>query len=84
MIGSDTVAVEVMPSVTNSPFIGNVNGMMHAELLALLGIPLGELGNWTISTRTAPTTGCRVPAHRQAAQPHRRGSVHHRTPWAIK
>lgn len=43
MLASDTVAVEVMPSVAGSPFTDNVNGMMHPDLIALLGVHLGEL-----------------------------------------
>jgi kynurenine formamidase len=43
MLASDTVAVEVMPSVATSPFTDNVNGMMHPDLIALLGLHLGEL-----------------------------------------
>ncbi|MFI7067175.1 cyclase family protein [Kribbella sp. NPDC050124] len=43
MVATDTVAVEVMPSVPDSPFHGNVGRMIHPELIALLGIHLGEL-----------------------------------------
>ncbi|TCO19616.1 putative cyclase [Kribbella steppae] len=43
MVASDTVAIEVMPSVPDSPFHGNVGRMMHPDLIALLGIHLGEL-----------------------------------------
>lgn len=43
IVASDTVAVEVMPSVDTSPFVGNVLGMMHPDLIALLGVHLGEL-----------------------------------------
>ncbi|MFI6674175.1 cyclase family protein [Kribbella sp. NPDC050470] len=43
MVASDTVAVEVMPSDPDSPFHGNVGRMMHPDLIALLGIHLGEL-----------------------------------------
>jgi len=43
VVASDTVAVEVMPSVATSPFVGNVNRMMHPDLIALLGVCLGEL-----------------------------------------
>ncbi|WP_201840152.1 cyclase family protein [Microvirga zambiensis] len=43
VVASDTVAVEVMPSVQSSPFANNVGRMMHPELIALLGVCLGEL-----------------------------------------
>lgn len=43
MVASDTVAVEVMPSVETSPFTQNVKRMMHPDLIALLGVHLGEL-----------------------------------------
>lgn len=43
IVASDTVAVEVMPSVETSPFTENVGRMMHPDLIALLGIHLGEL-----------------------------------------
>ncbi|MEZ0212514.1 MAG: cyclase family protein [Xanthobacteraceae bacterium] len=45
VVASDTVAVEVMPTVASSPFVENVRGMMHPDLIALLGICLGELWN---------------------------------------
>lgn len=43
VVATDTVAVEVMPSVETSPFRHNVAGMMHPDLIALLGVHLGEL-----------------------------------------
>jgi kynurenine formamidase len=43
LVASDTVAVEVMPSVPSSPFHDNVGRMMHPDLIALLGVHLGEL-----------------------------------------
>lgn len=43
VVASDTVAVEVMPSVSGSPFLDNVGRMMHPDLIALLGVHLGEL-----------------------------------------
>ena len=43
VVAGDTVAVEVMPSVDTSPFTGNVARMMHPDLIALLGVHLGEL-----------------------------------------
>jgi kynurenine formamidase len=43
IVASDTVAVEVMPSVATSPFTGNLGRMMHPDLIALLGVHLGEL-----------------------------------------
>lgn len=43
VVASDTVAVEVRPVPKTSPFKDNVEGMMHPDLIALLGISLGEL-----------------------------------------
>ncbi|MBB5536400.1 cyclase family protein [Rhizobium giardinii] len=43
VVASDTVAVEVMPTVPTSPFDRNVRGMMHPDLIALLGLCLGEM-----------------------------------------
>jgi kynurenine formamidase len=43
VVASDTVAVEVMPSVPDSPFHDSVGRMMHPDLIALLGVHLGEL-----------------------------------------
>jgi kynurenine formamidase len=43
VVASDTVAVEVMPTVPTSPFADNVRQMMHPDLIAMLGVCLGEL-----------------------------------------
>lgn len=44
LVASDTFAFEVFPPVPESPFGGDTdNGMFHQDLIALLGIPLGEL-----------------------------------------
>ncbi len=43
VVASDTVAVEVRPVPAGSPFTHNVEGMMHPDLIALLGVSLGEL-----------------------------------------
>lgn len=46
MIGSDTFALEVMPPVPDGPFAESAaedHGMMHQELIAKLGLPVGEL-----------------------------------------
>lgn len=41
---SDTFALEALPSAPASPFGGSTdNGMMHQELIALLGLVVGEL-----------------------------------------
>jgi kynurenine formamidase len=40
---SDTIALEARPTVPDSPFQGSVMGMMHQDLIALLGICIGEL-----------------------------------------
>jgi kynurenine formamidase len=46
LVAADNFAVECLPPVGTSPFLAsapNDRGMMHQELLAKLGIPLGEL-----------------------------------------
>ena len=46
LLASDTFAVERLPVVDDSPFLESApddKGMMHQEILAKLGIPLGEL-----------------------------------------
>ncbi|MEV4901168.1 cyclase family protein [Citricoccus sp. NPDC055426] len=46
LVAADNFAVECLPVANSSPFTGsapNDKGMMHQELLAKLGIPLGEL-----------------------------------------
>jgi kynurenine formamidase len=51
MIATDTVAVEVMPSLPSSPFFENVLRMMHPDMIALLGMWLGEL--WKLDSLAA-------------------------------
>lgn len=46
LLGTDTFAVESLPASPDSPFLasaGEDDGMMHQELIAKLGCPLGEL-----------------------------------------
>jgi kynurenine formamidase len=43
VVASDTVAVEARPVAKSSPLKDNVEGLMHPDLIALLGISLGEL-----------------------------------------
>ena len=46
LLGTDTFAVEALPPRADSPFrdsAGEDGGMMHQELIAKLGCPLGEL-----------------------------------------
>lgn len=43
VVASDTVAVEVRPCVDGSPFADSVERLMHPDLIALLGVTLGEL-----------------------------------------
>ncbi|AMM31507.1 hypothetical protein SA2016_0819 [Sinomonas atrocyanea] len=46
LLGTDTFAVEALPASADSPFretSGEDGGMMHQELIAKLGCPLGEL-----------------------------------------
>ncbi|MDX1874134.1 cyclase family protein [Mycolicibacterium sp. 120266] len=50
MFATDTFAVEVLPVLPSSPFRESAPedlGMMHQELIAKLGVPLGELWNLT-------------------------------------
>ncbi len=49
LLGTDTFAVEVLPASQDSPFhsSGEDGGMMHQELIAKLGCPLGELWHLT-------------------------------------
>src|SRR5688500_6801253 len=51
VIATDTVAVEVIPSRESSPFDDNVMQMMHPEMIALLGMWLGEL--WKLDALAA-------------------------------
>lgn len=58
LAASDTPALEVLPAVEDSPFresASDDDGMMHQELIAKLGLPLGEL--WKLDELTA---NCRV------------------------
>lgn len=44
LAAADTFAFEALPASPDSPFGGDTDdGMMHQELIALLGLPLGEL-----------------------------------------
>lgn len=48
MFATDTFAVEVLPVAHDSDFLASApedKGMMHQELIAKLGVPLGELWN---------------------------------------
>ncbi|AQT83045.1 hypothetical protein B1R94_23475 [Mycolicibacterium litorale] len=48
LFATDTFAVEVLPVLETSPFLDTAvddRGMMHQELIAKLGVPLGELWN---------------------------------------
>lgn len=55
LAGSDTYAWEVMPPIPRSEFrSANDGGMMHQELLALMGLAIGEL--WRLD---ALVTACR-------------------------
>ena len=52
MVASDTLAVEVLPALPSSPFHSDTDGgMMHQEILALLGLPIGEL--WKLDSLAA-------------------------------
>jgi hypothetical protein len=43
VIAADNMAVEAIPPIDNTPFEGRTLGLMHHDLIALLGFALGEL-----------------------------------------
>ncbi|MGY3555503.1 cyclase family protein [Williamsia sp. R60] len=52
LAASDTFALERLPAVPGSPFGADTDhGMMHQDLIALLGLPIGEL--WKLSDLAA-------------------------------
>lgn len=51
VVASDTVAIEVRPVPETSPFKDSVERMMHPDLIALLGVSLGEL--WKLDALAA-------------------------------
>ena len=60
LFATDTFAVEVLPVVPDSPFLDTAPedaGMMHQELIAKLGVPLGELWNLTDLVADSRSTG---------------------------
>lgn len=60
LLATDTFAVEVLPVVADSDFHASApedGGMMHQELIAKLGLPLGELWNLTALTADCRATG---------------------------
>ena len=62
LIAADNFALECLPPVPDTPFLHsapNDRGMMHQQLLAKLGMPLGEL--WWLGplSRHMKTTGNR-------------------------
>ncbi|MEZ2390289.1 cyclase family protein [bacterium RCC_150] len=60
LLGTDTFAVEALPASAQSPFMessGEDSGMMHQELIAKLGCPLGELWHLTELAGECATTG---------------------------
>ena len=60
LFATDTFAVEVLPVVADSPFADTApedRGMMHQELIAKLGVPLGELWNLTELAQRSRETG---------------------------
>jgi kynurenine formamidase len=60
LFATDTFAVEVLPVVDDSAFLDSApedHGMMHQELIAKLGVPLGELWNLTDLTSHSRRTG---------------------------
>lgn len=60
LLGTDTFAVEALPADPESPFLdssGQDAGMMHQELIAKLGCPLGELWHLSELARECNRTG---------------------------
>lgn len=60
LFATDTFAVEVLPVRDDSPFLGTAPedaGMMHQELIAKLGAPLGELWDLTALVEDSRATG---------------------------
>jgi kynurenine formamidase len=60
LVAADNFAFECLPAVPESPYrisAPNDHGMMHQQLLAKLGLPLGELWNLAPLARHMGTTG---------------------------
>ncbi|MDI2022987.1 cyclase family protein [Paenarthrobacter nicotinovorans] len=60
LLAADNFAFECLPAVAGSPFLEaapNDNGMMHQQLLAKLGMPLGELWRLGPLARHMRSTG---------------------------
>ncbi|MFF2245384.1 cyclase family protein [Arthrobacter sp. NPDC058130] len=60
LLAADNFALECLPAVPGSPFqrsAPNDHGMMHQQLLAKLGMPLGELWRLGPLSRHMKTTG---------------------------
>ncbi|GAS98543.1 uncharacterized protein RMCC_5508 [Mycolicibacterium canariasense] len=60
LFATDTFAVEVLPVLDGSPFLETApedRGMMHQELIAKLGVPLGELWNLEMLVADSRETG---------------------------
>lgn len=60
LLATDTFAVEVLPVAATSDFRDTApedDGMMHQELIAKLGLPLGELWNLRALAQDCRTTG---------------------------
>lgn len=60
LLGTDTFAVEALPASPESPFLessGEDAGMMHQELIAKLGCPLGELWHLAELARECERSG---------------------------
>ncbi|MFF9207687.1 MULTISPECIES: cyclase family protein [unclassified Streptomyces] len=60
LMATDTFAVEVLPVLDSSDFHDSApedDGMMHQELIAKLGLPLGELWNLHALAEDCRTTG---------------------------
>ncbi|MET9035889.1 cyclase family protein [Streptomyces mirabilis] len=60
LMATDTFAVEVLPVLPDSDYLDSAPedaGMMHQELIAKLGLPLGELWNLTALATHCRSTG---------------------------
>lgn len=59
LAASDTFAFEALPARADSPFGGDTDaGMMHQDLIALLGLPLGELWRLRDLADDCARSGC--------------------------
>ena len=59
LVASDTFAFEAMPPGPGSPFVSDTDGgMMHPQMLGLLGLAIGELWRLDELAADSPATAC--------------------------